>query len=104
LVPDVISALLLARISLDRLGRYFSKPEVTALGQRTSSTGRIRLKQATVGWPSMHDAEEERINDTTEQADFRLHNLTVDIPQNALTLVSGPLGSGKTLFVSFYSP
>lgn len=52
----------------------------------------------------MHDAEEERINDTTEQADFRLHNLTVDIPQDALTLVSGPLGSGKTLFVSFYSP
>ncbi|KAJ9101771.1 hypothetical protein QFC21_003110 [Naganishia friedmannii] len=98
LVPDVISALLLARISLGRLGRYFSEPEVTVLGQGTSSNGRIRLKQATVGW-SMRDLEKEQIDESTEQIDFRLYNMTVDIPQNALTLVSGPLGSGKTLFL-----
>ncbi|KAJ9116975.1 hypothetical protein QFC22_004633 [Naganishia vaughanmartiniae] len=98
IVPDVISALLLARISLGRLGCYFSKPEVAALGQGTSITGQIRLKQATVAWPTS-DAKKDQIDTLTEQTDFKLQNMTVDIPQNALTLISGPLGSGKTLFL-----
>lgn len=100
MVPDVISALLLARISLGRLSRYLNKPEVTTLGQGTSSTGRIHLKQATVGWPSITDVKLEESDSFTDQTDFKLQNMTLDIPQNALTLISGPLGSGKTLFVS----
>ncbi|KAJ9113834.1 hypothetical protein QFC19_000027 [Naganishia cerealis] len=99
LIPDVVSDLLLARISLDRLSRYFGKPEVTAWRQGTSTSGQIQLQQATIGWPSVRDPEEEQVDEFTEEVAFKLYNMNAILPPNALTLVSGRLGSGKTLFL-----
>jgi len=60
------------------------------------SEGRIICQQATIGWPA-----EEKDDSTPElTAAFTLKGLDFEPPKNQMTIVCGPLGSGKTLLVS----
>jgi hypothetical protein len=59
------------------------------------SDGRVICQDATIGWPG------EAVDDETSKiAAFTLKGLDFEPPQNQMTIVCGPLGSGKTLLVS----
>jgi hypothetical protein len=62
------------------------------------SDGRVVCDHATIGWP----AEEKEEGDDTPSLAFTLKNLNFEPPQGQMTIVCGPLGSGKTLLVSHY--
>ncbi|WWD17007.1 hypothetical protein CI109_101443 [Kwoniella shandongensis] len=91
-VPDAIQRLIIARVSLDRLTQYLNQPE---LGQERSDSrsARIVCQQATISWPA---SEQEP---SSEAPSFRLREADLQVPDGKLTLLCGPLGSGKTLLL-----
>jgi ABC-type multidrug transport system fused ATPase/permease subunit len=92
-IPSTLQALLQAKVSLDRLTTYMNQPEIDPpMGE---SNGRIVCENATIGWPV--EKSEDAFSDLTPA--FTLRNLNFEPPQGRMTIVCGPLGSGKTLFV-----
>lgn len=98
-IPDVIREVLVAKISLDRLSHYLNSPEVDMRGRGARRPDGISLRDATITWPTgiVSGGSEASSEDNHL---FTLNDMNVDIPQGELTLVCGPLGSGKTLLVS----
>ena len=93
-LPATLQALLQAKVSLDRLTTYLNQPEIDP--PMGDSGGRIICQQATIGWPT-----EEKDDSTPElTAAFTLKGLDFEPPKGQMTIVCGPLGSGKTLLVS----
>lgn len=93
-LPSTLQALLQAKVSLERLTNYMNQPEIDPpMGE---PGGRIVCENATIGWP----AEEKDGSTPLLNAPFTLKGLDLEPPQNQMTIVCGPLGSGKTLFVS----
>lgn len=99
-IPDVIREVFVAKISLDRISSFLIAPEVDMAGRGTVVTGGVSLRNATIGWSTgdLSSATESETIDSHQN--FTLDDMSVDIPKGGLTLISGPLGSGKTLFVS----
>ena len=91
-LPSTLQALLQAKVSLDRLAAYMNQPEIDP--PMDESEGRIICKDATIGWPG-----EAIVEDIPQLASFTLKGLNFEPPQNQMTIVCGPLGSGKTLLV-----
>ncbi|WVW84262.1 hypothetical protein I302_106292 [Kwoniella bestiolae CBS 10118] len=91
--PMIIQVFLQNKVSIDRLSRYLSQPEIDTK-QWENASSRIVCDHATIGWPS---AEEVVSGDETPR--FRLHDVGLEIPEGKLTLLCGPLGSGKTLLL-----
>lgn len=61
----------------------------------------ISLRSATIGWPTGSLNMQTKVTTVKDHhQQFILSDLNVTIPRGGLTLISGPLGSGKTLFVS----
>jgi ABC-type multidrug transport system fused ATPase/permease subunit len=93
-IPSTLQALLQAKVSLERLTNYMNQPEIDPpMGE---FGGRIICENATIGWP----AEEREDSVPLLNAPFTLKGLNLEPPPNQMTIVCGPLGSGKTLFVS----
>nr|XP_018262736.1 uncharacterized protein I303_04216 [Kwoniella dejecticola CBS 10117]OBR84894.1 hypothetical protein I303_04216 [Kwoniella dejecticola CBS 10117] len=92
--PGIIQAFLSAKVSVDRICRFLSQPE-TDQYRWDNASHQIICNRATVTWPSA-DVEAE---DAGEVERFSLHDLHFDIPIGGLTLLCGPLGSGKTLML-----
>ena len=94
MLPATLQALLQAKVSLDRLTTYLNQPEIDP--PMGDSDGRIICQQATIGWPT-----EEKDELTLELTPaFTLKGLDFEPPKGQMTIVCGPLGSGKTLLVS----
>ncbi|WWC94460.1 hypothetical protein V866_001306 [Kwoniella sp. B9012] len=91
--PMIIQVFLQNKVSIDRLSRYLSQPEIDRSQWENAST-RIICDHATIGWPS---AKETVPGDETPR--FKLQDVDVEIPEGKLTLLCGPLGSGKTLLL-----
>lgn len=92
-LPSTLQALLQAKVSLDRLAAYMNQPEIDP--PQGESSGRIVCQNATIGWPGEAiDVEYPKLGA------FTLKGLDFEPPQNQMTIVCGPLGSGKTLLVS----
>jgi len=92
-LPATLQALLQAKVSLDRLTTYLNQPEIDP--PMGDSGGRIICQQATIGWPT-----EEKDDSIPEiAAAFTLKGLDFEPPKGQMTIVCGPLGSGKTLLV-----
>jgi ABC-type siderophore export system fused ATPase/permease subunit len=89
-LPGAIDAVLTCKIALDRLKGFLNQPEVKFESENISG-GHIIMDNATVSWPSGDGEGGPRA--------FRLTGLNFSLPVGAMTLVCGPLGSGKTLFV-----
>ncbi|OCF60910.1 hypothetical protein L486_00554 [Kwoniella mangroviensis CBS 10435] len=93
--PMIIQVFLQNKVSIDRLSRYLSQPEIDKSQWENAST-RIICDHATIGWPS---AKQAVTGDETPR--FKLQDIDVEIPEGKLTLLCGPLGSGKTLLERF---
>jgi ABC-type multidrug transport system fused ATPase/permease subunit len=74
------------------LTTYLNQPEIDP--PMGDSEGRIICQQATIGWPT------EEKDDPELTAAFTLKGLDFEPPKGQMTIVCGPLGSGKTLLVS----
>ncbi len=92
-----IDVVLNSKVALDRLKNYLNQAEVD-VNQDDVSDGMIAVDNATFTWPIPENA----INPSTEPPvhTFRMRKITLSLPQGKMTLVCGPLGAGKTLFVS----
>lgn len=95
-LPETINAVLEAKVAFGRLTDYLNQPEIIEASIESISD-EIKLEDATVGWPS---ASVETSSGLTEAAAFKLVNVSVELPKGKFTLICGPLGSGKSLFVS----
>jgi len=92
-IPRTFGEVLEAKVALERLSAYLNQPEVEPSLWNTSHQ-KITLEKATIGWPKAH------FDETGASQPFVLQDLEFQLPEMCLTLVCGPLGSGKTLFVS----
>jgi ABC-type multidrug transport system fused ATPase/permease subunit len=87
-IPLHVQELLKAQTSLARIVTFLNDEEVQA--GPTTVEQRVQVQGATLAWPSAsHGADENA---------FRLEDVNLDI-EPGLTVISGPLGSGKTLLV-----
>lgn len=75
------------RLSLVKLKEYLEQPERHAGGDETCAT--IRLEDADLGWTSSEQSSKPI-----------LHSVNLDISSDALTLITGPVGAGKSLLLS----
>jgi len=58
----------------------------------------ITCESATIRWPVTGDTKDEDASTPI----FRLKDVDLTLPTGKFTLVCGPLGCGKTLFVSYH--
>ncbi|KAM3511633.1 hypothetical protein MY11210_004717 [Beauveria gryllotalpidicola] len=72
------------------LHRYLSEPERERLA--VPSDG-LRLENATISWDTQNP-------NSATQADFTLSQVSLDFPPNALSIVTGSTGSGKSLLLA----
>ena len=84
-VPNVISQLLNASISMNRICRYLAQPDRSSA---VVPSDLIEFQDATVAWPG-----NGRLNGT-------LTGLNLQLPKDALTVITGPTGSGKSLLLN----
>ena len=85
----------MTRVALGRLTSYLNQPEIEETTWDTSNLS-ITCEAATLAWP---------LSGTSGDADnsvptFKLRDVDLTLPIGKFSLVCGPLGSGKTLFVS----
>jgi len=94
MIPNVLQAILMTKVSLGRLISYLNQAEIEETTWDTSAL-EVVIEKATIGWPGTAEADADALT-----APFKLRNVDFTIPQGKFTLVCGVLGSGKTLLVS----
>lgn len=95
MIPQAVDVVLSTKIALDRLKRYLNQPEVVVRKDDVSD-GMIAMDNASFTWPRAEAVTESEVSHVPV---FRLRRVTLSLPEGRLSLVCGPLGSGKTLFV-----
>lgn len=83
-----------AKVALNRLTAYLNQPEITA-SSLSNISPQIIFDNATISWP----AAESHSSDESSITPFVLKDVNLVLPEGKFTLIVGPLGSGKTLFV-----
>lgn len=97
LVQDTFVRLLNAYTSCGRIQAYLDEPDtlkyrqITPPGPRDPAVG---FRKAVIGYESKQDA------DAAEFAPFQLGPITVSFPSSSLSIVVGPVGSGKTTLIN----
>lgn len=95
----VIKALLYAGVSFQRIDKFLHEeeelentqpPQDYSEGSPITTLGMLGYKNATLSW-SKPDSEDD--------SHFRLSALNIECTPGGLTVVSGPVGSGKTSFL-----
>ncbi|KEY72623.1 hypothetical protein S7711_06258 [Stachybotrys chartarum IBT 7711] len=88
-LPELLTLGIDTLVSIDRIGTYLRLPEQ----QPTGDLGLcITFERASVAWP-----EDEA---TEDRGSFILRDLCVSFPEEALSVISGKTGSGKSLLIS----
>lgn len=84
-IPDFVVKILQLRVSVNRLGSFLEEKEVElhAVPQARSRSSKLSFDQATLKYPGPNDA-------------FGLSDIDVEFPKGGLTVISGPVGSGKS--------
>jgi ABC-type multidrug transport system fused ATPase/permease subunit len=90
-----------AKVSCDRIDTYLrsaEKPENTYPGEA------ISFENASITFPSklseIKEGEEDEEDKEARQNRFTIRDLTLQFPNNALTIITGPTGSGKSLLLA----
>lgn len=85
ILPDVISFLLNARVSMRRINSYLGQPEHVNPNIPSSE---IKFKDAVIAWPGCRDGP------------GTLREMNLQFPREGLSIVTGPTGSGKSLLLA----
>ncbi|RXK39909.1 hypothetical protein M231_02843 [Tremella mesenterica] len=95
-LPNALQQCFQAKVALDRVANYLNQPEVDVEAWNTSAVpSGIVMADATVEWPGGEEGNKEELMDDK----FKLSNVTLSVPEGRLTIVCGPLGSGKSLLL-----
>ncbi|KAL5043003.1 hypothetical protein BDW71DRAFT_130815 [Aspergillus fruticulosus] len=91
ILPEVVTEFLDARVSLGRIAKFLGLEE-HADGRSQGGENGISLDNATIAWPC-------RREETEGEIPFQLKDLNLDFPRQALSVISGRSGSGKSLLL-----
>jgi len=90
-----------AKVSCDRLDTFLKSPEKT---ENTYPGDYISFDKVSVTFPSkstdQKEDEEDEEGREARKNRFTLHDLTFQFPNNALSVILGPTGSGKSLLLA----
>lgn len=89
-IPDLISRLLEAWVSVKRIEEYLEGPEIA---QNTKDAKSISFERASIAWP-IDDADED------ESSRYVLRNINLSFPPNELSVIGGRTGTGKSLLLA----
>ena len=104
-LADMITNVIQSKVSLDRVDEFLREEETekyaTAVKRRKSSVLRsgnsARFENATFTWASKTEIAKEGGDPAAIAAlAFQLRDISIEFPSDALTLIVGPTGSGKT--------
>jgi ABC-type multidrug transport system fused ATPase/permease subunit len=115
ILPETFVEGLQALVSLRRIEAYLSTPEVDSKVDEILTSlpaakiaadidGSIALRNATVTWPTSGHSKTPSGYTTPGSSRFILHDISLDFPIDGLSLISGPLGSGKVRPRLFHLP
>ncbi|WVQ77878.1 hypothetical protein IAR50_007581 [Cryptococcus sp. DSM 104548] len=90
--PQILQKILTCTVSLGRLSRFLSQPEIDT-NRWENASRRISASDATITWPAADGLKVEH------NAKFRLVDVNLRVPEGKLTVLCGPLGAGKTLLL-----
>ncbi|KAI9649273.1 hypothetical protein NHQ30_001843 [Ciborinia camelliae] len=90
MVPFLFMMGMNAKVSCDRIESFLQSPEKP---ENTYPGDSITFENVSVSFPSKSKISEEEDR-------FVLRDLTLQFPNNALSVISGPTGSGKSLLLS----
>ncbi|KAL7803630.1 P-loop containing nucleoside triphosphate hydrolase protein [Trichoderma aethiopicum] len=88
-IPLLLVTAINAKVSCDRIDKFFRNPDKK---DNTHPGTAVSFNDATVTFPSGSD-------DPTEDR-FALRKLNLEFPNNSLSVISGPTGSGKSLLLA----
>ncbi|WVO18186.1 hypothetical protein L204_105890 [Cryptococcus depauperatus] len=91
--PQIVQVFLTTKVSLDRLSKYLNQPEIDK-ERWTTASATIVCENATISWPA---AEEDTTGSPTQT--FKMQDVNFQLPEGKLTLLCGPLGTGKSLLL-----
>ncbi|CED85550.1 Multidrug resistance-associated protein/mitoxantrone resistance protein, ABC superfamily [Phaffia rhodozyma] len=103
-IPNLLITWAQARLAFERIENFFDEPEVPDFvsSLRKTDAGvnqdyRLAIENGVFNWNSTEKVVSEP---TEEAAPFQLGEINVEFPEGRLTVVSGPVGSGKTALLS----
>lgn len=84
-IPDFVVKILQLRVSIDRLDAFLREKEVEehARAETRRGTDKVAFNNASLQYPGSDEA-------------FKLLDVSIDFPKGRLSLISGPVGSGKS--------
>ncbi|SCV71041.1 BQ2448_3803 [Microbotryum intermedium] len=105
--PEVFVNAIQCLVSLRRLQRYLDTPEVEVVttddpeAPIEAQSPDVAFRSATVTWPQKNDSISVSASGSSTPAarPFELQEISVDFPRGKMSLITGPLGSGKTLLL-----
>ncbi|PVH85773.1 hypothetical protein DL98DRAFT_511322 [Cadophora sp. DSE1049] len=103
MVPFLFMMGINAKVSCDRIDTFLRSPEKT---QNTYPGDSIAFDKVSVSFPSKSETPNEVAEDEDAEAQearanrFVLRDMTLKFPNNALSLILGPTGSGKSLLLA----
>lgn len=104
-LPETAISMIQGFVSLRRIQKYLSQAEVSPGVQNDDDT--VALRSATITWPrdvaygssTGYSSTAPSGANTPKSSAFTLADLTIDFPKGKLSLISGPLGAGKSLLL-----
>ncbi|KAJ5935251.1 hypothetical protein N7466_004798 [Penicillium verhagenii] len=95
ILPEIITNLLEAMVSADRIDEYMNASEKVV---NTVPGESISFEDASVAWPAEHHPGDK--DEADEEERFLLRDLNFNLPKNGLSVISGRTGSGKSLLLA----
>lgn len=89
LVPELATDFFNARVSFGRIEEYLNSPE---RADATVHADGINFKGASIAWPSSDEKQ--------SSGGFELRDLDLSFPRHELSIIAGPMGTGKSLLLA----
>lgn len=94
--PEMIKQYNDSVAAAERIDKYLAAPEQEVY-LKQNTTGHVVFRNATVAWPSDESTKEDNEKAPTR---FHLNNLNLTFPPGELSVISGTVGSGKSLLLA----